>query len=111
MEHVELYSCKDISDCEPDSVSRELTSLSLIVINLSLTAAPLNFNFFLGGGLALRLPCFGVDVLPRVILDVLCFGVDVLPGVTSFLRSAFIAPKAMVVLIDSRSIESISNIL
>ena len=41
VKHVELYSCEDISDCESDSVSRELTSLSRIVINLSLAAAPL----------------------------------------------------------------------
>ena len=27
VEHVELYSCEDISDQESDSVSRELTSL------------------------------------------------------------------------------------
>ena len=46
VEHVKLYSCEDISDCESDSVSRELTSLSLIAINLSLAAALLNFNFF-----------------------------------------------------------------
>ena len=46
VKHVKLYSCKDINDCESDSVSRELTSLSLIAINLSLTAAPLNINFF-----------------------------------------------------------------
>ena len=52
-----------------------------------------------------------MDVLPGVISDLLRFGVDVLPGVTSFLRSAFIPPKAMVVLIDFRSIESISNVL
>ena len=92
-------------------MSRELMLLSVIAINLSLAAAPLNFNFFLGGGLALGLPHFGVDVLPGVILDLLCFGVDVLPGVTLFWRSAFIAPKAMVVLIDYRSIESIFNVL
>ena len=49
VEHVELYSCEDVSDWESDSVSKELTSLSLIAIKLSLTAAPLHFNFFLGG--------------------------------------------------------------
>ena len=92
-------------------MSRELTLLSLIAINLSLTAAPLNLNFFLGGGLALGFPHFSVDVHPGVIWDILHFGVDVLPGVTSFLRSAFIAPKAIVVLIDSRSIECMSNVL
>ena len=111
VKYVELYSCEDICECESDSVSRELTSLSLIAINLSLTAAPLNFNFFLGGGLALGLPHFGVDVLPGVISDLLCSGVDIFPGVTSFLRTTFIAPKATVVLIDSGSIESISNVL
>ena len=51
VKHVELYSCEDTSDCESDSVSRELMSLSLIAINLSLTAAPLNYNFLLMGGL------------------------------------------------------------
>ena len=71
VKHVELYSCEDISDCESDSVSRELTLLSCIAINLSLTAAPLNFNFFLGrlfdlgfirSGVAAGLLCFGVDI-------------------------------------------------
>ena len=38
-------------------------------------------------------------------------GVEVLPGVTSFLRSAFIALQATVVLIDSNLIESTSNVL
>ena len=46
VEDVEICSCEDISDCESDSVSRELMSLSLIAINLSLMTAPLNFNFF-----------------------------------------------------------------
>ena len=71
VEHVELYSCKDISDCESDSVSRELTSLSHIAINLSLAAAPLNFNFFLGGLLDLGFVHFGVAA------GLLCFGVDI----------------------------------
>ena len=92
VKHVELYSCKDISYCESDSVLREL---SLIAIHLFLATAPLNFSFFFSGGLASGFQCLGVDVLP---------------GVTSFL-STFIAPKAIVVLIDSRSIESMSNVL
>ena len=96
VEHFKLYSCKDISDSESYSVSGELMSLSLIAINLSLAVAPLNFNFFLGGRLTLGFQCFGVDVLP---------------GVTSFLKSAFIAQEAIIVLIDSRSIESMSNVL
>ena len=48
--------------------------------------------------------CFGVP-------SGLHFGVEVLPGVTSFLSNAFIAPEPIVVLIDSNSIESISNVL
>ena len=104
VEHVELYSCKDISDWESDSVSRELTSLSLIAINLSLAAAPLSFNFFLGGFVDSGLLHFRVPSGLR-------FGVEVLPGVTLFLSNAFIAPEAIVVLIDSNSIESISNVL
>ena len=85
-------------------MSRELTSLSLITINLSLTAALLNLNFFLGGLVDLGYLHFGVPSGLR-------FGVEVLPGVTSFLRSAFIASEAIVVLIDSNLIESISNVL
>ena len=85
-------------------MSRELTSLSLIAINLSLTAALLNFNFFFGGFVDSGLLCFEVP-------SGLCLGVELLPGVTSFLSSAFIAPEAIVVLIDSNSIESISNVL
>ena len=57
--YVKLYSCKDVSDSESDSVSRELLSLSLIAINLSLAAEPLNLNFFLGGLVDLGLLCFG----------------------------------------------------
>ena len=76
VKHVKLYSCKDLSDWESDSVSRELTSLSPIAINLSLTAALLNFNFFLGGLVDSRFVCFGVPA------GLLCFGVEVLPGVT-----------------------------
>ena len=85
-------------------MSRELTSLSLIAINLSLTAAPLSFNFFLGGFLDSGLLHFRVP-------SGLYFGVEVLPGVTLFLSNAFIAPEAIVVLIDSNLIESISNVL
>ena len=105
VKHVKLYSCEDISDCESDSVFRELTLLSCIAINLSLTVAPLNFNFFLGRLLDLGFVHSGVAA------GLLCFGVEVLLGVTSFLRSAFIASKAIVVLIDSNLIESISNVL
>ena len=69
-------------------MSREITSLSLIAINLSLTAALLSFNFFLGGFVDSGLLHFGVQSGLR-------FGVEVLPGVTSFLSNAFIAPKAI----------------
>ena len=62
-------------------MSRELTSLSLIAINLSLAATPLNFNFFLGELVDSGLLRFGVP-------SGLHFGVEDLPGVTSFLRSA-----------------------
>ena len=83
-----------------DSVSRELTSLSLMAITLSLTAAPLNFNFFF-------------IVLGSTVLGLLCFGVDVLPGVTAFVRSAFIAPDTIIVLVETefKSIDSISSAL
>ena len=59
-------------------MSRELTSLSLIAIYLSLAAAQLNFNFFLGGFVDPGLLHFGVPSGLR-------FGVEVIPGITSFL--------------------------
>ena len=71
-------------------MSRELTSLSLMAITFSLTAALLNFNFF-----------FFV-VLGSTVSGLLHFGVDVLPGVTALI-SAFIAPDAIVVLMESNS--------
>ena len=85
-------------------MSRELTSLFLIAINFSLAAAPLSFNFSFIGFVDSGLLCFEVP-------SGLCLGVEVLPGVTLFLSNAFIAPEAIVVLIDSNSIESISNVL
>ena len=80
-----------------DSVSREIISLLLMAITLSLTAAPLNFNFFL-------------LVLGSTISGLLYFGVDVLQGVTALI-SAFIAPDAIIILVESNSIDSISSAL